>query len=208
MNEFRAEQRPVTPANFLTSAASARAHLPSRACRRARTRNKGDAARPHMLVTRVSRHRWEGRSGPPRAVGVHVRGNFMTTSATDLSAPRSPAANPAHPRGCTKKRGKKGEEKGLETPAGLAAFSVFFPWPFHSATSAETSFHSSCSSQLVNSHTRSSFSPREREVERKERATGRGCLNRQLEQYVSYSFLLSFPPQCAISCFYTPSILK
>lgn len=66
---------------------------------------------------------------------------------------------PAYPSAClqcSKKERmneRKKERKRFQPLAGFAAFSYSFPWPFHSATSAETSFHSSCCSQLVNLHT-------------------------------------------------------
>lgn len=64
------------------------------------------------------------------------------------------------------KKEREGKKKGLQPVAGLAPF--FFssiPWPFHSATSAETSFHSSCCSQLVKLHT-----------QEKESEGDRGCV--------------------------------
>lgn len=78
-----------------------------------------------------------------------------------------------------KQKGRKEKsrrKKRLQPRVGLAAFSVSFPWPFHSATSAETSIHSSCSSQLVNLNTLLFFAKGEREVgrEREWRRDGGG----------------------------------
>lgn len=114
---------------------------------------------------------------------------------------------------------KKKKKKRLQPRVGLAAFSVSLPWPFHSATSAETSIRGSCSSQLVNLNTLLFFAKGEKEVGRERewrRDGGRGwggvvllptCFNRQLEQYGSYCFFLLFSLQYFF-CFYTPSLLK
>lgn len=83
MNEFRVEQQPVTPANFLicvhvcacacTSgllcllSASSKCVFSMLTC----TCSRGDTLGPHTLYTRVGQS-WEGRSSPPRLISVSV----------------------------------------------------------------------------------------------------------------------------------------
>lgn len=89
-------------------------------------------------------------------------------------------------------RGKKGISASDWT--WLLSFSSFFPWPFYPATSAETSFHSSCCSQLVNSCTLLFFTKR-----RGKKAGGVGVwVNRQLVQCGSYYFSPFLSPTLAL----------
>lgn len=96
MNEFRVEQQPVTPANFLicvhvcacacTSgllcllSASSKCVFSMLTC----TCSRGDTLGPHTLYTRVGQS-WEGRSSPPRLISVSVCICWECAFGIDLS---------------------------------------------------------------------------------------------------------------------------
>lgn len=113
--------------------------------------------RPHSLYMHVQQS-WEGRSSPLRLVDVKCAQTSVEnrsvcprvcTSAVQLHT----CVSICRPATAKQRKTEKDCSLWLDWLPSFFLCLSSFPRPFHSATSAETSFHSSCCSQLINLHT-------------------------------------------------------